>query len=172
MKYCPSCGKPGVDEMKFCPQCGRAFGLPERQTKPDDVGCVSSEDNDMVSHREPKESQMLGQKQRHGCLTAYLIFAIIVNVGVALYYVLGGLATFAIGAIFVVLLIFNIICFVALFKWRKWGFWGCVVCIIAGLCLNLYIGLGPVSFSGLIGLAVLYGVLQIGKENKGWPQLD
>ena len=158
--------------MKFCPQCGRAFGLPERQTKPDDVGCVSSEDNDMVSHREPKESQMLGQKRRHGCLTAYLIFGIIANAGLVLYYAVGGLAAFAIGAVFVVLLIFNIICFVALFKWKKWAFWGFIVSAIAALCLNLYIGLGPVSFSGLIGLAVLYGVLQIGKESKGWPQLD
>jgi hypothetical protein len=89
-----------------------------------------------------------------------------------LYYVLDGLAAFVIGAIFVVLLIFNIICLIALFKWKKWGFWGVVVGIIIGVCLNLYLGLGPVSFSGLIALAVLYGVLQIGKENKGWPQLD
>ncbi|MCK4354208.1 MAG: zinc ribbon domain-containing protein, partial [Dehalococcoidia bacterium] len=23
MKYCPNCGKAGVEGMKFCPQCGR-----------------------------------------------------------------------------------------------------------------------------------------------------
>lgn len=28
MKYCPSCGKSGVEGMKFCPQCGqRLLGL-------------------------------------------------------------------------------------------------------------------------------------------------
>ena len=166
MRYCPNCGKSEVEGKKFCPQCGQRLGLSESQTEPNDVGNVSPQD------KEPIESWMPGKKQRHGCLTAYLIFAIIVNAAVALYYVFEGLAAFIIGAIFVVLLIFNIICFIALFKWRKWGFWGVVVCIIVGVCLNLYLELGPVSFSGLIGLGVLYGVLHIGEENKGWPQLD
>lgn len=172
MKYCPNCGIAGVEGKKFCPQCGQRLGLPEQQTETGDVVHVSPQDNGVISHTEPGEDRISGKKQRHGCLTAYLIFAIIVNAAVALYYVFEGLAAFIIGAIFVVLLIFNIICFVALFKWKKWGFWGVVVCIVVGVCLNLYLELGPVSFSGLIGLGVLYGVLHIGEENKGWPQLD
>jgi len=34
MKYCPSCGKPGVEGMKFCPRCGQrlaSFDLEEKQ---------------------------------------------------------------------------------------------------------------------------------------------
>ena len=34
MKYCPNCGKAGVEGMKFCPQCGQritVFGLEEKQ---------------------------------------------------------------------------------------------------------------------------------------------
>jgi fatty acid desaturase len=34
MKYCPSCGKAGVEGMKFCPQCGQSlagFDLEEKQ---------------------------------------------------------------------------------------------------------------------------------------------
>jgi len=34
MKYCPSCGKAGVEGMKFCPQCGQrlmGFDLEEKQ---------------------------------------------------------------------------------------------------------------------------------------------
>ena len=170
--FCPKCGKEQVDNPTFCPNCGERLRLPEPQKESGAVAHADHRDNDAPTQKEPQERQMSEQKQRHGCLTAYLIFAIIVNVGVALYYVLAGLAAFAIGAIFIVLLIFNIICLIALFKWKKWGFWGVVVCIIIGVCLNLYLGLGPVSFSGLIGLAVLYGVLQVGKENKGWPQLD
>jgi len=170
--FCPKCGKEQVNNPSFCPNCGERLRSTENETKPTAVEDTKQPHNDASGHEEPKERQVSEQKRRHGCLTAYLIVAIIANAGVALYYVLGGLATFAIGAIFAVLTIFNIICFVALFKWKKWGFWGCVVCVIAGLCLNLYIGVGPVSFSGFIGLAVLYGVLQIGKENKGWPQLD
>jgi hypothetical protein len=41
------------------------------------------------------------------------------------------------------------------------------------IIINLALGLGIFqSAVGLIGIAVLYGVLQIGKENKGWPQLE
>lgn len=35
MKYCPSCGKPGIEGMRFCPQCGQVltgFGSEEKQT--------------------------------------------------------------------------------------------------------------------------------------------
>ena len=28
------------------------------------------------------------------------------------------------------------------------------------------------ALAGIAGIAVLFGVLQIGKENKGWTQLD
>ena len=34
MKYCPNCGKAGIEDMKFCPQCGQAltgFDLKEKQ---------------------------------------------------------------------------------------------------------------------------------------------
>jgi hypothetical protein len=54
---------------------------------------------------------------------------------------------------------------------EEMGLLGLVVSTIVILCLNLSIGLGPESVLGLISVGVLYGVLQIGKENKGWPQL-
>ena len=172
MKYCPNCGRAGVEGIKFCPQCGQRLGLPEHHIEPGDVRHINPQDNDVVSHQEPKESWMSGKKRRHGCLTAYLIFAIIVNSAVALWYLFEGLVEYGIGAIFIILTIFNIVCVIALFKWKKWGFWGVVGLTVAGLFLNLYIGLGPESLLGLIGVGVLYGVLHIGKENKGWPQLD
>jgi len=34
MKYCPSCGKAGIEGMKFCPRCGQrltGFDLEEKQ---------------------------------------------------------------------------------------------------------------------------------------------
>ena len=33
MKYCPSCGKAGVEGKKFCPQCGRKLVSPNLQDK-------------------------------------------------------------------------------------------------------------------------------------------
>jgi hypothetical protein len=170
--FCPKCGKEQVDNPTFCPNCGERLRLPEPPKESGAVAHAGHTDNDALTQKEPKERQMSEQKQRHGCLTAYLIFAIIVNSGVALYYVFEGLAVFVIGAILIIVGIFNIVCFIALFKWKKWGFWGFVASAIVALCLNLYIGFGLESFLGLIGIAVLYGVLQIGKENKGWPQLD
>jgi hypothetical protein len=41
------------------------------------------------------------------------------------------------------------------------------------LCVNIAIGLGPLAaIGGIIGVLFLYGVLQIGKENKGWSRLE
>jgi hypothetical protein len=75
--------------------------------------------------------------------------------------------------VLIVFLVFNLVCAIALFQWKKWGFWGFCVSSVVALIVNLVIGLGIGSaLGGIIGLALTYGVLQIGKENKGWPQLD
>ncbi len=77
----------------------------------------------------------------------------------------------------IVFSIFNIVCAIALFLWKKWGFWGYCATSIAMLVVNLLFfsrGIGPVLlsvFAGLLGALVLFGVLHIGKENKGWLQL-
>jgi hypothetical protein len=44
---------------------------------------------------------------------------------------------------------------------------------IVALFVNFALGIGiGQSLLGLLGVALLYAVLQIGKENKGWPQLE
>jgi len=123
----------------------------------------------------------MADKQRHGCLTAYLIFMIIANSASSLMYIFGSAAISEAlpdmpGWSFPVLIffgLFNVVCAVALFKFKKWGFWG--FCVTAGIvgCVNIMIGIGFGSvLGGLMGVAILYGVLNIGSENKGWPQLD
>lgn len=128
------------------------------------------------------------QKQRHGCLTAYLIFMIVIGVLTAVTYVLGKSALQQMYAeaqmpalpdwVFIVLpamAIFNVVCAIALFKWKKWGFYGFVISGLVAFGINMSLGLGlATSVLGLAGLAILYGVLQIGEggKNKGWPQLD
>jgi hypothetical protein len=65
------------------------------------------------------------------------------------------------------------VCTIALFRWKKWGFWGFCVSSVVAIVVNLSGGLGIGSYlSGLIMIGLMYGVLQIGRENKGWPQLD
>ena len=67
---------------------------------------------------------------------------------------------------------FNVILTISVFRWKKWAFYA--FCVVAGFTfiLNLLIGVSLFSaILGLIGPALLYGVLQIGDANKGWPQL-
>ena len=124
-----------------------------------------------------QEKQMSEQKQRHGCLTAWLVLMIIANSATALRYLLGSQAIkqafpAAPGWAFPVLAvigIFNLVCAIALFKWKKWGFWGFLVFSIVALNVNLSIGLGiGPSLFGLLGIVLLYAVLHIGKEKKGY----
>jgi len=131
-------------------------------------------------------SDIPAPKQRHGCLTAYLIFMIIANSLVTLVYLprpnyqlilfdivhLYWTRAF-VWPVLIVAGIFNVVCAVALLRWKKWGFWGFAVSSVIIFFVNLFIGLDiwP-ALVGLLGLPILYGVLQIGKEDKGWPQLD
>jgi hypothetical protein len=120
-------------------------------------------------------------KKRHGCLTAWLVLMLIGNSAGALMFLLGGewikeglpelpAWTFPLLAVFAVS---NLVFAIALLKWKKWGFWGFAVSGFATLVVNIAGGYGiGQSLTGLIGLAVLYGVLHIGKDNKGWPQLE
>lgn len=120
-------------------------------------------------------------KQRHGCLTAWLVLMIIANAGTAFMYLLGSAAIkqnfpSAPGWAFPVLAVMgiaNVVCAVALFQWKKWGFFGLLATSIVIFVINLMVGLNIVqAILGLTGFAILYGVLHIGKERKGWTQLD
>ena len=120
-------------------------------------------------------------KQRHGCLTAWLILMIIANSITAVVYLFGSGAirqqfSSAPGWAFPVLAflgIANVVCSIALFQWKKWGFFVFIVTTAAAFVVNLMVGVKLVLvLLGLVGLGVLYGVLQIGKEKKGWTQLE
>jgi len=120
---------------------------------------------------------MENEKKRHGCLTAWLLLMILANSLTALMYVFGtaivqgmpGWTRFA----FALLGVVNLACGIALYQWKKWGYWGFIGTSIIGFFINLMIGVGVLSsVAGLVGIGILYGVLQIGEEEKGWPQLE
>ena len=116
-------------------------------------------------------------KNRHGCLDAYLLLMMIVNLILATAYVFSSdLMSEVPSWVYPVLAagaVFNLICAIALFRWRKWGFWGFSATAAVAFVVNLLMGIGLVmAVQGLIGVAILFGVLQIGRENKAWPQLD
>ena len=121
------------------------------------------------------------KKNRHGILTAWLVLMIIGNANSALenFLYMVGSEDISLGLpmwmflTLVALAIFNLICTIELFLWKKWAFWGLVGSSIIIVFINLSVGLGiGLSLSGLVGIALLYGMLQIGDENKGWPQLE
>ena len=63
-------------------------------------------------------------------------------------------------------------CVFALWQWKKWGFLGLAAVAITHATINLLAGAGFMAyFSGVIGMGVLYAVLQVGKPT-AWSQLD
>lgn len=126
-------------------------------------------------------NQPTSPKQRHGCLTAYLVLMLLANSGTALVYLVAsesvrqGVPNMPDWAFPVLIAgsLLNFACAIALFKWKRWGFWGFVVTAAIAFGINLSIGLGIGSaLGGLVGVAILYGVLQLGKEKSGWSQLE
>jgi hypothetical protein len=122
-------------------------------------------------------------KQRHGCVTAWLIVVIIINA------IAGGLAVFAsdliiegLGGYVPAYLVYlsgacsiaNVIFAILLFQWRKIGFWGFICTSLINFTINLNIGFGIYqSLIGLVGIAVLYMNLHIKKKNSStWERLE
>ena len=69
--------------------------------------------------------------------------------------------------------ILNLVFAIALLRWKEWGFWGFVATSVVIFLVNLSLGFSfGRALVGLLGVAILYGVLHIGKERKGWSQLD
>jgi hypothetical protein len=121
-----------------------------------------------------------GQRSRHGCVTAYLAFMLLMNSVSALVTVvtsdqitstLPDMPSWGIPTL-VVASALNVVFTVLLFSWKKIGFFGFIATSIVAAVVNAMAGLEPVQIiGGLIGVGVLYGVLQIGKP-PAWKQLD
>ena len=115
-------------------------------------------------------SANLDAKRMHGALTAWLVLCILGN-----FFV--GLSLLSTSSPWLsILAIVNVVCFSALFQWKKWGFYGCVAMSLITFVINA--GNGETiadatgAMSGLIGIAILYGLLQLGKPKSGWEQLE
>lgn len=123
------------------------------------------------------------QKQRHGCVTAWLILMIVLNSVTALLYLLAGdfiaenLPTEPSQGMMILLGILgllNVGCAIMLFKWMKLGFWGFIITALAAVGINLNLGLGiGQSLMGLIGIIILWAVLQIKQDDvSAWNNLN
>ena len=120
-------------------------------------------------------------RHRHGCLTAWLIAMAAMSVFAALVYFLAAgflleslpgapaWMVYALGT----LALLNILFALALWRWKRWGAWGYCVTSGAAFVINLAMGtgVGP-SLMGLLGPVILFGALLVGRERRGWPQLE
>lgn len=120
-------------------------------------------------------------KKRHGCLTAYLALIIVANCATLLLYLFAGEAAKRLvpntpawaHSASLLFCITNVVGAMALFKWKKWGFWCLLIPTLLMTAVNLSLGhpLGP-SVGGLVGVAILYGALHMGRANKEWRRLS
>jgi len=119
-------------------------------------------------------------KERHGCVTAWLIFVIVVNSIVGILYLISAIGAGMYDTIsptmlllLTVLSVINVICAVMLLQWKKVGFFGFVGTSIVAFIINLSLGMDTLqALFGLVGIAVLYAVLQIKKDEiKTWDNL-
>ena len=122
-------------------------------------------------------------KQRHGCVTAWLILMIIANSLTAVIYLfMGDLIAEAIAqslpqpimTVLAIIGIANLIFAIMLLKWKRWAFWAYVATSIITLIINLSIDQGVLaSFLGLSGAIILYAILQIKKDGiSAWKSLE
>lgn len=145
-------------------------------------GRPMSDENPFSVKEQPVSQNFPIGKKRHGCLTAWLIMMILANLLTAV-----GSALVAAGAVqemkpnfpawilwFVAFMaLLNIVFVIALFGWKKWGFFGFAGSSIIAFGLNLYLGVAiGQAVAGLFGIVLLYLVMQIGGDRKGWTQLE
>ena len=126
-------------------------------------------------------------KERHGCVSAWLIFMVIANAFSALLYLffyenlMGMMPEESleqmpdVNPMFLGILgVLNLVFAILLLQWKKVGFWGFVATSVISLALNMNAGMGAIQILlGLVGIVILYGILQIPKEDvAAWKHLE
>lgn len=122
----------------------------------------------------------MAEKQRHGCLTAWLVLMIIANSGLTLHYLASGETVRRVNPampdwtlpVLIAGGLLNVAFAFALLQWKKWGFIGSASMAVVLFVVNLVSGFGPRSFGGLIGFAILYALLRLGGERNAWYRLE
>jgi hypothetical protein len=122
-------------------------------------------------------------KQRHGCLTAWLIYLIIAYSFSTIFYFfktdeISTVLEYKISENMILLRgslgILGVIFAIMLFKWVKLGFWGILIISILLFAIQLINEDNIMSpFFILLCLIILYALLQLKKSNvSGWDNLE
>lgn len=168
---------------RFCPECRCPVHDACVRRAPDALspGCCRACGAPPAAGRSPGAFSTEAPKQRHGCLAVWLALMLIANgfAAVSTPLLVGAIQrvtpNFPAWVVWPVALlsVLNVVFAIALFNWKKWGFSGFLGTSLVAFGLNLYAGIGiPQAVVGLLGVAILYGVLRIGGEKNGWSQLE
>lgn len=121
-------------------------------------------------------------KQRHGCVSAYLYFLIILNSITSIVYILASdivLANTAqkyskIGIIILGLFAaVNLASSILILRWKKLGFWIFLASALVVFIININNGVGYFAIVGLLGIVVLYAILQFERDEvSAWNNLE
>jgi hypothetical protein len=144
-------------------------------------------DDDKPSPGETKEQlfvngdrSFIPLPERHGCVSAWLIFALVANSITALIYLFAANSSIQIPKFsfltlytFVALLVLNLIFIAKLLRWKRIGFYGICATTLVAFLINICVGISPIAcILGLAGLPILYGILQIKKGGtSAWENL-
>lgn len=151
---CPQCGKEIADDSKFCASCGAKI-------------------EESASPQIPKESPAPadGKKQRHWFITFWLWLMIVVNVIMSLFNMANAIG--AVSYVASALMVVNVIGAIMLLNGKKVGFWIFVMMAAISCILNVALESIAGAFGAVIGVAILFGILQITKDGVPyWSQLE
>ncbi|MDR1525907.1 MAG: hypothetical protein LBS79_11740 [Tannerella sp.] len=113
-----------------------------------------------ATHIDPTQAETL--KQRNGCLTAWIFIIMLVNAGIGiLILALQDNLDLSESDVTVQVLIslLIVICGILLLKWKRIGFYLMLTAYLAGIIYSLSTGGGMQSFSGILGIIILWGLL-------------
>ncbi len=122
-------------------------------------------------------------KQRHGCVTTWLLWLVAANAVSAIFYltrvdyiVQNSLGLISKSTIYLLALcgVANAIFALLLFQWKKIGFWGFLISGLIIFYIKLNIGIDFTrSLIGLSGIVILFVVLQLKKNQiSAWKNLE
>jgi hypothetical protein len=165
MSYCQHCGNPLREGSKFCRECGAPVAasvqmppLPQPSAPPvqpvkERGRCISPD---------PRSTAAATEKKRGGCLSALLIFNLIVSPLSGLVLILGSSTMrdvlgipYKVIMLTGILAIVSFVCVIGVWKWKRWGVYGWIGLALLTFLVNTIAGAPANGLAGLVGIGLL-----------------
>lgn len=171
---CPNCGNEIANDSVYCEYCGTK--VETQKTQRINVAQPQAE------YKRPNRFEQSGQegqvnsatvgseKQRHGFVTFWLWFMIVVNAVMTIVMIANSYGMTSIVA--ALLMAVNVVSAALLLNWKRIGFWLFCVTAVGSLIINISMESYQGVFGAILGVAILYGILNIKKDGVScWSQL-